>query len=127
MPFGLKSAAQSFQKFTDGLFRDLPYVYADVDNILVVSAAPERHTERVKEVLGRLHAAGIVVNVTKCQFHQEVIDFLGYRVSPHGIQPDSKGVKPIVEYELPKEVKGLRRFLGMINFYRRSIPHASYI
>ncbi len=100
--------AQSFQRFIDGLFRDLPYMYAYIDDILVVSASPEGHNERVKEVLRRLHAVRIVVNVAKCQFHQEAIDFLGYCASPYGIQPDPKRVKPVVEYELPKEGKGLR-------------------
>lgn len=34
-------------------------------------------------------------------------------------------VEVIQEYPVPKTVNGLRRFLGMLNFYRRFIPHAA--
>ena len=32
MPFGLKNAAQTFQRFTDSVFRDLPFVYIYLDD-----------------------------------------------------------------------------------------------
>lgn len=69
----------------------------------------------------------VVVNVSKCQYAQEEVVFLGHRVNKKGIAPDQTCVKPILQYLQPLDVTGLRRFLGMVPFYRRNISHAADI
>ena len=53
------------------------------------------------------------------------IDFLGHRVNKDGIRPLPAKVKAIQTYPKPIDVKGLERFVGMINFYHSFIPHAA--
>lgn len=127
MPFGLKNAAQTFQRFIDSLFRDLDYVFCYIDDILIASRSLEEHIEHVKEVLRRLEAAGLVINLAKCQYAQPEVQFLGYVVNSQGIRPDEERVEPILKYPKPIDVDGLRRFIRMVNFYRRGIPHAAAI
>ena len=43
MPFGLKNAAQTFQRFMDSVFRDLPFAYVYLDDILVASTSADEH------------------------------------------------------------------------------------
>jgi len=43
MPFGLKNAAQMFQRLMDSVLRDLPFVFVYLDDILVASASVEEH------------------------------------------------------------------------------------
>jgi len=61
----------------------------------------------------------------KCNFGQTEVKFLGYLVTPRGIQPLPTRVQALQDFPLPKTAKELRRFLGMINFYRRFIPEAA--
>ncbi len=127
MPAGLRNAAQTFQRFVDGLFRGLDFIYAYIDDVLIASPDTDSHQEHVRTALKRLYDAGIVINASKCQYAQEAVSFLGYRVSKDGILPDSTRVQPILDYPQPENVMGLRRFLGMVNFYRRNIPMAAEI
>ena len=73
----------------------------------------------------RLQDHGLVIKLDKCQFGVSVIDFLGHWVNKDGILPLPAKVKAIQDYPKPFDVKGLERFIGMINFYHSFIPHAA--
>ena len=55
------------------------------------------------------------------------ITFLGHTVNAFGIKLLAERVDAIVEVPLPETVKALRRYLGMINFYRHYTPGAAKI
>ena len=55
------------------------------------------------------------------------IKFLGYTITAEGIKLLAERVDAIVEVLLPATVKDLRRYLRMINFYRRFIPGAAQV
>jgi hypothetical protein len=50
---------------------------------------------------------------------------LGYLIDSNGIQPLPEKVAVITNFKLPGTIKDLQRFLGMVNYYRRFIPHAA--
>lgn len=66
MPFGLRNAAQSFQRFLDQVFHGLHFSYTYIDDILIASSSPEEHKQHLRLVLTRLQEHGICVNPTKC-------------------------------------------------------------
>ena len=68
-----------------------------------------------------------MVKVEKCLFGVPEIEFLGHSVDATGIKPLSKKVKAIKNFPKPCNVKGLERFLGMVNFYHSFVPHAAEI
>jgi len=127
MPFGLRNAAQTFQRFMDELLRDLDFAYVYIDDVLIASPSEAEHEQHVRTILKRLDDAGFTLNVSKCVYAQQEVIFLGHTVTKHGIKPSSERVSTISEFPLPTTVEDLRRFLGMINFYRRGIPHAAAI
>ncbi|KAK7605133.1 hypothetical protein V9T40_006991 [Parthenolecanium corni] len=126
MPNGLKTAAQTFQRFIDSLLGGLDFVYAYIDDICVFSENKEQHKHHLRQLLAKLDEAGLTINVAKSEFGTDEVDFLGYNISQGGISPKSKKVQAILDYPPPKDMHGLGRFLGMTNFYRRCIPQASY-
>ncbi|GBP35402.1 hypothetical protein EVAR_94852_1 [Eumeta japonica] len=69
---------------------------------------------------------GMLINTSKCVFGADNVTFLGYNISAKGKATGTK-VESIKNFPIPKTVKELRRFLGMINFYRRFIPDAARI
>ena len=124
MPFGLRNAAQSFQRFMDQVLHGLPFAYDYIDDILVAgaSANPEEHLHHLREVCRRLDAQGIVVNPDKCVLGVPSLDFLGHRVDQHGIRPLEDQVEAICQFPQPASKRKLRQFLGLVNFYHRFIP-----
>src|ERR1043165_4103213 len=49
------------------------------------------------------------------------IKFVRHKINKEGIQPDENNVKKIRECSPPKDIKGVRRFLGMTQYYRTFI------
>ena len=122
MPFGLKNSAQAFQRLMDGVLRDLPRVFVYLDDILVASSSLDRHVEDVRQVLARLHAAGLSVNRKKCILGKSQVNFLGHQVSAAGVIPLPAKVEAIEAMPQPTTKEDLQRFLGCLNFYHRFVP-----
>ncbi|XP_076663692.1 uncharacterized protein LOC143366464 [Andrena cerasifolii] len=125
--FGLRTAAQTCQRFIDEITRDLDFVHAYIDDFLIASFDERQHLEHLDILFKRLSEDGVVINPTKCTFGIKEIIFLGYTVNADGIKPLAKRVEAIVNFPKPATIKQLRGFLGMINFHRRFIPGAAKI
>lgn len=125
MTFGLRNAGQTFQRFMDEVLQGLDFCFVYMDDILVFSHSKEEHERHLRIIFDRLSTYGLVINVQKCVFGVPEITFLGYNISAEGIRAPVERVKAIQDLPLPKTAQELRRFLGMLNFYRRFIPHAS--
>jgi hypothetical protein len=48
MPFGLRNAAQTFQRFMDSLLKHLPFVFCYLDDIIIASNSLEEHIEHLR-------------------------------------------------------------------------------
>lgn len=125
MPYGLCGAAQTQQRLMDEIFRDLPFVFVYIDDILVASSTSEEHREHLKTVFRKLDEYNLAVNITKCEFGQSSIEYLGHTISPEGISPQMEKVKTITQFPRPTTIAALKRFLGLANFYRRFLKSAA--
>lgn len=125
MPFGLRNAAQTLQRYLDHLFRGCSFVYVYIDDILVVSETEAEHEQHLAVVLQILEANGLQINKEKSKFRIREANFLGVTVSPTGVRPLPAKVSAIRSFPQPTTYKQLRRFLGMVNFYRRWLPNAA--
>ncbi|KAK3797489.1 hypothetical protein RRG08_040971 [Elysia crispata] len=125
MPFGLKNAAQAFQRLMDTVLQDVNCTFVYLDDILVASSSEEEHMLDLRTTCRRLQDFGLVVRLEKCIFGQKSIEFLGHQVSESGSIPLPSKVRAIENFPRPHNFKGLQEFLGMINFYHRFIPHAA--
>ena len=124
MQFGLCNAGQTFQRFMHKILGDLDFVVVYIDDICIASSNHEEHKRHVRMVFDRLREHGLVINLEKSKFAQENVEFLGYLVSSSGVLPLPERVA-VVNFPLPATVKDLRRFLALVNGYKRFIPHAS--
>ena len=121
MPYGLCNASQTFQRFMDELFGDLPYVFVYIDDVLIFSANEAEHLEHLKTVFEILSKNNLKIGIEKCSFLKNEIEFLGYNVCSTGIKPSTKKCVAISEIAPPETIGELRSFLGTIGFYRRHI------
>ena len=81
----------------------------------------EEHFRHLTLVFERLKYYRLVLNRKKCVFAVSETTLLGHRVSKKGVAPLEDKVTAIREFSHPCTMKGLRRFLRMVNFYRRFI------
>jgi hypothetical protein len=85
------------------------------------------HLDKLKIILDWLRKAGLKVNAEKSTFCTKEIEYLGYWVTRKGIKPLPNKIEAIMELEPPKNVKGLRSFLGIIQYYRDLWKKRSHI
>jgi hypothetical protein len=72
----------------------------------------------METVLTRLHDTGLKVNAAKSSFCAHEIEYLGYILTREGIKPQPKKVQAILALNLPNNVKELRHFLKMVQYYQ---------
>ncbi|GFW80105.1 retrovirus-related Pol polyprotein from transposon 297 [Trichonephila clavipes] len=72
-----------------------------------------------------LSSYGLKLNISKCVFGVTELIFLGHFITPDGIKPLPDKVQAVLDYKQPETVGSLRKFLGLLNFYRRFLPKAA--
>jgi hypothetical protein len=101
------------------LMETLEYVSAYIHDLLCITReTTEDHLDKLEEVLRRLRNTGLKVNAAKSFFCTHKIKYLGYMLSRGGIKPQIKKVQAILAINLPNNVKELRHFLEMVQYYR---------
>ena len=126
MPFGLRNAAQTFQRFIDEVLRELPFCYAYIDDVLIASKDAEERKLHLKQIFQRFTEYGILLNPSKCEFGMHELTFLGHRLNSSGVRPLEEKVSAIRDFPQPSTQCKLRQFLGLVNFYHRFIPHCAH-
>lgn len=127
MPFGLKNAAQTFQRFMDEVLRGLQFCFTYVDDILVASPDDAAHRQHLEQVFTRLKDYGIQVNADKSVFGVPSVDFLSHTVSSSGFTPTASRCTAIQNFPKPTTQRQLKQFLGMLNYYNRFIPRCALL
>ncbi|GFR99930.1 Pol polyprotein [Elysia marginata] len=79
MPFGLKNAAQTFQRLMDTVLQGLTCAFVYLDDILVASSSEQEHLKAIRSVCSRLQDAGHVIKLEKCLFGQKSLGFLAIK------------------------------------------------
>ena len=129
MPFGLTNTLATFQRLMNKLFSGKQWdsVFVYLDDILIVSASFEDHLREVERVLDKLREAGLCLKPSKCLFARKEVEYLGFTISADGVRPNEAKVKAITEFPQPTDSTSVKRFLGMLNFYRRHVQNLAAI
>ena len=129
MPFGLTNSGASFQRLMGHILRGLEYRFAliYIDDIIIFSKSVDEHLAHLEEVFRRLREASVKLNPKKCNFVKQKVEYLGHVITPQGIEVDKNKVQVVLDFPTPKNLKELRSFLGLANYYRRFIKGFSVI
>jgi len=92
-----------------------------VDDILVGTETKEGHNEIVKEILKRLEENDLYIKLEKCMWKVQKIGFLDVVIGSNGIEIEKEKVDGVLSWLEPKNIKDVRKFLGLANYYRRFI------
>ena len=116
---GLCNSPDIFQEKMSELMTGLEFVRAYIDDLLIISNGDyDQHLDHLEQVFSRLQEAGLKVNATKSFFAKSELEYLGYWISREGIKPLSKKVEAITNLAPPKNCRQVRRFIGLVNYYR---------
>ena len=119
LPMGVAGSPDIFQAKMSELMVDLEFVRTYLDDLLTITKSNlSDHLDKIRKVLTRLREAGLKVNAEKSKFCAHETDYLGYILTRDGIKPQSKKIEAILAINPPTNVKELRRFLGMVQYYR---------
>ncbi|XP_042230021.1 uncharacterized mitochondrial protein AtMg00860-like [Homarus americanus] len=97
----------------------LPGVYAYLDDLVVVGDTWVQHIGRLRELFNCLEEFNFTVNLPKSEYGHATLIFLGHVIGQGKIAPIDAKVADILNLPAPHNRKALRRFLGMVGFYRR--------
>ncbi|KAJ9521310.1 hypothetical protein QJQ45_001162 [Haematococcus lacustris] len=110
--FGLTNAPATFQRVMNTVFKPLinKSVLVYIDDILVMSNTPEEHLVHLREVLQLMREHKLYAKMSKCEFNQPKLVFLGHIVGGDGIAVD------------PAKCERFAGVLGLGNFSAIAAP-----
>lgn len=124
MAFGLSNAPAEFVELGDKVFKGLlgKGVQLFIDDVLVTGVTPAASLSKLREVFLRIRDSWLRLKPSKCFFMQREVAFLGHILDSKGTRPNPGKVQAIRARPKPTTLKGLRSFLGAVNYYRRYCP-----
>ncbi|XP_055614966.1 uncharacterized protein K02A2.6-like [Toxorhynchites rutilus septentrionalis] len=122
LPPGVKAAPGAFQQLVDTMLAGLSCTSGYLDDVLVGGVDEADHWRNLQAVLRRIQEFGFTIKAEKCSFAQHQIKYLGHLIDGQGLRPDPAKVEAICNMPAPKDVTGVRSFLGAINYYGKFVP-----
>jgi hypothetical protein len=129
MSFGLTNAPAYFMYLMNNVFMDYldKFMVVFIDDNLIYSQNEQEHEEHLRKVLQRLRDCQLYAKLSKCEFWISEVLFLGHIINREGLAIDPKKVTTILDWKAPKDVRGIKSFIGMVGYYRRFIESFSKI
>ena len=133
LPFGICVSSAIFQRSISDALEGLIGVHCNVDDIIVAGCgttheeAVKDHNENLRNLLQRCAKKNIGLNKGKIELCRPEIAFHGHMITANGLGPDPAKVKAVLEMEAPKDIKGVQRVCGFVNYLAKFLPSLSDI
>ena len=128
--FGMTNLPATFQTIMNEILRDLvneSKMATFVDDVLVETETEKRYDKIMEEVLKRLEKNNLYIKPEKYVWKVRKIGFLGVVIEPNGIEIEKEKVDGVLSWLEPKNVKNIRKFLDLANYYRRFIKNFAQV
>ena len=126
--YGLTDRPAKFQKAIDCPLAGLTNSFCFWDDILIVSRGGiEQHLDFVQKCLIKLDQENLWINLAKCHFAKDKIEWLGHSITKTGITPILNKTEAIEKLSSPSNLKKLRSFKGSVHHLGKFIPNLSQL
>ena len=99
----------------------LDATFAYLDNVTICGMDTEEHDRNLRRFLEAADRKNIVYNDNKCIFSTRRLSILGYLVENGQMQPDPDRIRPLRDLPVPRDMKSLRRTVGLFAYYSQWI------
>ena len=129
LPMGLKNSPSIFQRMMNAVLQGSlgKYAYIYIDDIVIYSKTAKDHLKHIEKILLQLREANLRIKFSKCQFFQTSVEYLGYIIGRDGMRVNPKKLKSISHFPIPKDVKGVQAFLGLVGYFRLFVENFASI
>src|SRR5258708_4627609 len=130
MFFRLCNSPTTFQTMMNDIlhpFIDRNEAICYMDDILIYSSSLMDHQRITWEILQTLHSYKLFLQLEKCKFKHQEVDYLGLVISKDHVVMDPVKVQGVTDWLQPVKVKDVQSFIGFVNFYQRFICDFSEI
>ncbi|UYV67493.1 hypothetical protein LAZ67_5000897 [Cordylochernes scorpioides] len=123
LPFGLKTSPQIYERAINQVLQGhgLDCVAHYFDDFVIYSETLEEHQEHLRRFFAFCDAENLQLNLTKCEFFRQTIEFLGYTITAGTTTPLIRNTDVIHAITPPNNRKTLQSFLGAVNVYNKFI------
>ncbi len=89
-----------------------------IDDIMIATETENGHDEIIEEILRRLEENDLFVKPEKYVWKVREVRFLGVIIGEDRVRMEKEKVQEVIEWLVPKSVKNVQKFLGLVNYYR---------
>lgn len=118
--FGLTNAPVTFMCLMNIVFSKYldKFVLIFFDDILFYSKNKEEHEEHLRLVLQVFREHQLYGKLSKCDFYQKKLQYLGRIILEEGITIDLEKITTVIEWSTPRNVIEVRSFMGLAGYYQ---------
>jgi hypothetical protein len=128
MPFGLKTAPSTFQRFMDHVLAEFfSFCFWYIDDVLVWASSLAELRQRVKQVKHRLRQLGNDINEKKSEYDKQGLLFAGMWIYHGGVGPNHHKVREVLALPCPRTKVDKQSALGLVSYLRDHIPLVSLL
>ena len=116
MPYGLKTAPQTFQHILNTVFSEFLYQWLIIyiDDCIIWSSFQQEALTQCDRILATASKFGLQFKPSKCYFFSDNLEVLGHRITPEGRFPTQQGTEAMPRHH---NVSSVKRFLGMVGYF----------
>lgn len=125
MCFGLCNAPYIFQRMMSTIIRELPdgTAFSYLDDVIIPARTEEEALIKTELVLKLLRKYGLTLQLKKCKFFMNSLNYLGKEISKEGVKPNQTKITALLSLNSPQDRKQLQRFLGLCGYFRRFVKN----
>lgn len=129
LAMGLRNSPVSYMQCLSRLLRSelASTALLYLDDLILFNKTFDGHMELLRTVFHKFRTANLRMNAKKCRFCVDSLIFLGFRINQQGVSIDSSRFDAIKSYPVPKNIKQLRQYLGLMMYFKRFIKNHSAI
>ena len=121
-PMGLQGSVYAFWALANSVVYGLTRTFCYMDDLLTASPSTGQHLKDLEQLFRRIIQHKLTLNIEKCEFLMEDIQFLGFEISGKGVRPGKPKTEVLLKCPPPTSVKEIKSFLGLANFFYRHYP-----
>jgi len=122
--FGLTNSPATFQTILNNLLRNMTEtrnIVAFINNVIVGTEIEKKHDDIVKKVIRRMAENDLFVKSEKCVWKIREVGFLEVVIGLDGVKIEKEKVQEVVDWLVPRSMKNVQKFLGLVNYYRQFV------